>query len=261
MVETKTILLIGRTGRGKSALANVVTSTNNFKENERSISKTKEIQTEKFKDNNGLNYLVIDTPGIGDTQLPTEKILDIVAEAVYLVRNGINQVLFVTNGRFEQYEMATYNLLRTVIFDQDITKHTAVVRTRFKDFKNSKKCENDIALMIERGGELAEIIKSCQGRVLHVDNPPISIASAYNESEKERENREKKLALHKKSRDKSKEKILYHLKKTSSESYRPPKLQELSEEIVSYMESKKRLERELTEKLQVKKFKRLKVKI
>src|SRR6185436_19236598 len=200
---------------------------NNFKENEGSISETKEIQTEKFEDNNGFNYLVIDTPGIGDTQLPTEKILDIIAEAVYLVKDGVSQVFFVTDARFDQYEMATYNLLRTVIFDQDITKHTAVVRTRFKDFKSSKKCESDISSVIERGGELAEIVKSCQGRILHVDNPPIVI-DADSESEKERENREEKLSLHKKSRSKSREKILVHLKKVSSESYRPPKLQELS---------------------------------
>src|SRR5207237_5625712 len=120
------------------ALANVVTNADNFKENERSISETKEIQTQKFKDNDGLNYLIIDTPGIGDTQLPTEKILDITAEAVYLVKDGVSQVFFITNGRFEQYEMATYNLLRVVIFDENITNYTTIIRTHFIKFRDEE---------------------------------------------------------------------------------------------------------------------------
>jgi len=262
MTEPKTILLIGRTGRGKSALANVVTNTNNFKENERSISETKEIQTEKFKDNNGANYLIIDTPGIGDTQLPTEKILDIIAEAVYLVKDGVSQVFFVTNGRFEQYEMATYNLLRVVIFDKNITNYTTIIRTYFSNFRDEEECKDDVKSMVEKGDKLSEIIESCQQRIVHVDNPSLNIIAVDNEDEEDRTDREDEINLSKEKRGKSRDKLLGHLSEyCQNKPYQPPKLQELSEEIVSYMESKKRLERELKEKLQVKKFKRLKVKI
>jgi len=41
MVNTRNILLIGRTGNGKSSLANVVTGTDEFREGRFSISKTK----------------------------------------------------------------------------------------------------------------------------------------------------------------------------------------------------------------------------
>src|SRR5689334_14345365 len=109
MTKIKTILLIGRSGRGKSTIANVVTNTNKFKESARSVSETKKIQFEQFADeDNNVNYLIIDTPGIGDTKLKDNQVLDIIAEAVYLAKDGVSQVFFVTDGRFDQYEMVTY---------------------------------------------------------------------------------------------------------------------------------------------------------
>ncbi|CAG8449670.1 7718_t:CDS:2 [Cetraspora pellucida] len=174
--------------RGKSTLANVITNTNDFKEGKSGISETKEIQTKEFK-NDDFDYLIIDNPGIGDTKLPTEKILDTIAEAVYLVRNGVSRVFFVTDGRFDKNEMATYNLLRAVIFDQDVTKNTTIIRTRFKDFKKPAKREEDIESMIKEGDHLSE---NCQAN-----------------------------------------------------SYKPPKLQELSDEIIKFMEGKKKLEEDL----------------
>src|SRR5437660_9026642 len=122
MTDTKAILLIGRSGRGKSTLANVVTDTNDFKESSASVSETKQIQLGEFKENS-IDYQIIDTPGIGDTKMSDNEVLDIIAEAVYRAKDGVGQVFFVIDGRFDQYEMATYDLLRTIIFDKDITKH------------------------------------------------------------------------------------------------------------------------------------------
>src|SRR5436305_283515 len=153
MTETKKILLIGRSGRGKSTLANVLLNRNNnfeevFKESSGSVSETKKIQYEEFE-NKDVNYLVVDTPGIGDTKMSDSEVLDIIAEAVYSVKDGLNQVLFVVSGRFDQSEMATYNLLRTIIFDEHITEHTTIARTRFADFRSEKKRQADIELMVK----------------------------------------------------------------------------------------------------------------
>src|SRR6185436_11154515 len=105
MTEIKTILLIGRSGRGKSTLANVITGfENRFKESSSSVSETRKIQFEEFEDKqddkkNNVKYQVIDTPGIGDTKLTEQEVLDIIAEAVYQSRKGISQVFFVIDGR------------------------------------------------------------------------------------------------------------------------------------------------------------------
>ncbi|CAG8462996.1 39496_t:CDS:10 [Gigaspora margarita] len=252
MAEIKTILLIGRSGRGKSTLANVLLNKSNnfeevFKESSGSISETKKIQFEQFAEND-TNYLIIDTPGIGDTKMSDNEVLDIIAEAIYRVKDGLSQVLFIVDGRFDQYEMATYNLLRTIIFDENVTSHTTLVRTNFADFRSKDRREKDIKSMKEatRGKKielekkisdnekqiktlspsseecqkmlaeaerlkkelkstLSEIIESCEGRVIHVDNSPSD----------------------KKLRKNSRKKILDHLQKTCQEDYNPEKLKSL----------------------------------
>jgi len=148
------ILLIGRSGRGKSTLANVVTNTNKFKESSGSASETKKIQSEEFtNEEDNTNYLIIDTPGIGDTKMSDNEVLDIIAEAVFLVKDGLDQVFFVIDKRFDQSEMATYNLLRTIIFDEHITNHTTITRTRFEEFEDEEKCKKDINLAINEATE------------------------------------------------------------------------------------------------------------
>ena len=69
----KKILLIGRTGNGKSTIANVLVNQNEnfeeiFKEGHDSVSETKKISDKEFKINE-TTYCIIDTLGIGDTSL------------------------------------------------------------------------------------------------------------------------------------------------------------------------------------------------
>ncbi|RHZ35955.1 protein kinase [endosymbiont GvMRE of Glomus versiforme] len=233
---TKTIILIGKTGSGKSTLANVISGTNKFKESGSSISATKEIQSEEFTEGN-VNHAIIDTVGIGDTKLTRNEVLDKIAEAVYLARDGVSQVLFVIDGRFDQNEMSIYNLLKTIIFDKNITDYTTITRTNFDNFRRSKMCKNDVSLMVEKGSELAKIIESCQRRVIHIDNPSLEVKDAG------------KLDRNKNKRSKSREILFEHLNKVCQEvPYKPPKLQSLSEAIVTYMEEKIRKRKKLEEK-------------
>ncbi|CAI2164582.1 18999_t:CDS:2 [Funneliformis geosporum] len=169
MTKTKKILLIGGTGKGKSTLANVLFNSEIFKESELSVSETRNIQSEVFdpgftaeqEEAKKILYHIIDTPGLGDTKLSERAILDIIEEAVYLVRDGVSQVLFITDGRFDQGEIDIYNLLKLVLFDQEITSHTSIVKTRFPNFRKKEECETDTNFMIDETSELAEIIKSC----------------------------------------------------------------------------------------------------
>jgi len=231
--SVRNFLLIGRSGNGKSTLANVITKTNNFKESEKGVSETKIIQNEDFEES-GIKGLIIDTPGIGDTKMSDGEVLDIIAEAVYLVKDGVSQVFFVSKNRFDKSEMATYDLLRTILFDKNITKHTTVIRTRFSDFRDEEKCKEDIGLMVKNNDRLAEIVKSCQERIVHVDNPPVAVE----EEDVKRVNERK--------RNRSRQILFDHLNKNCQKApYKPKKLQSLSSDIIEYIERKKELEKEL----------------
>jgi len=101
MENTKTkknILSIGRTGSGKSTLANILCNNEDsfesegefeefFREGEFSISQTKRVREAEFK-NKGERYRIIDTPGIGDTNLTDEEILREIAKACYKKESG-----------------------------------------------------------------------------------------------------------------------------------------------------------------------------
>src|SRR5436190_24098243 len=127
--EIRTILLLGRTGNGKSTVANVISNTNKFKESELGASETRDIQSESFEIDE-VRYNIVDTIGIGDTSLSEKQVLIKLAEATNAIKDGLNQILFVTSGRFTEEEIKAYTLLRTVFFNEDIGKYTTIVRTK-----------------------------------------------------------------------------------------------------------------------------------
>ncbi|CAG8763178.1 23229_t:CDS:1 [Cetraspora pellucida] len=196
-VKIKNLLIVGRTGNGKSALANVLSDTNRFEESEKSVSKTKYFQTEMFE-HNGKMYRVVDTIGIGDTILSKKQVLIRIAEAIYTMKEGINQILFVVGRRFTEDEMEAFELLKEVIFESDIIMYTTIVRTNFTNFRSPDKCEIDRQELVGENKFLAEIIKSCNG-IIHVNNPPIDV------------DYEERLLVNKDDREVSRNKLLTHL--------------------------------------------------
>jgi GTP-binding protein EngB required for normal cell division len=247
--KEKTILLIGSTGKGKSTLANVLTNTNDFEESSGSTSQTREIQSEKFKEHN-TDYCIVDTVGLSDTSLSSDEVLDKIAEAVYLARNGISQVLFIIDGRLDVREMANYDLLRTIIFDQEVVNHTTIIRTRFEHFEDPAECQADIHSLLKESNQLKRIITSVKDRIIHVNNPSLNLLPTDNENEEDEKDREDEIINRKEIRNKSRKSLLNHLNQNCQElAYQPPKLTQLSDEISTdyseYLTKKKELAQEL----------------
>src|SRR6266480_6758402 len=106
--ETKNILLIGRAGGGKSTLSNVLSRTNGFRESASLIPETRRIQTEDFElETNGRRekYRVIDTVGLGDTNLTERQIASEIVRSCQELENGLTQILFVIGGRITEEEI------------------------------------------------------------------------------------------------------------------------------------------------------------
>jgi len=177
MNDVKNILLIGRTGGGKSTLANVLVNQfkNNepfreiFKESAGSVSQTKNIQVQEFLVNlredgtEQVRYLVVDTAGFGDTQLTNKEILQLLEELVKHIGNdGINQIFLVSGGRFTKEEIDVYQILESTLFDREVVNYTTVVRTRFPEFENESECEADRQSLRRENNELFNLIGSAK---------------------------------------------------------------------------------------------------
>ena len=157
---SKNILLLGRTGNGKSTLANVLTNTNYFTESSGGISKTKKIQEKSFEID-GIKYSIFDTVGIGDTKLDSKTVLFRLGEIAHFVdKGGLNQIFFVTGNRFTKEETEAYKLLGSIIFDQDVFDYTTIIRTNFPEFEETEACERDKNNLCSESEELNKIFSN-----------------------------------------------------------------------------------------------------
>ncbi|GBB96834.1 hypothetical protein RclHR1_02850005 [Rhizophagus clarus] len=185
--EKINILLVGCTGGGRSTLANVLTGTDNFKEGACAVSETKYFRKKEFEWEEN-NFSVVDTVGIGDINLSIDHILFKITEGILSMPEGISHVLFVINGRFEQEEIETFNLIKDYLFKSDILRYVTIVRTKFSNFRNKRERDTDKEKMCEESGIAAKIVNSGNG-VIHVDNPPIDLVKDDDEDDDEYDER------------------------------------------------------------------------
>jgi len=217
--DIRNILVIGITGNGKSALANVLTSTDEFAEKASSTSVTKNFQFSDVFEYQGKKYRIIDNIGFGDTNNISEKdVLFKIGEGINSAKEGVNQVLFVFKGRFAPEQVAAFNMFKDFISETGITKFTTLIRTNFENFQSQEICQEDQNNLLSQSQELREIISSCNG-ILHVDNPAIPVIKDKDNG-KARERKQQRIIENKKSRETSREIVLNHLVENCLEIYK-----------------------------------------
>ncbi|KAK6186927.1 hypothetical protein SNE40_006183 [Patella caerulea] len=167
------MVLVGKTGAGKSSLGNSLLDKKVFESNTFGISSTNvcELGERHFQD--GSKLVVVDTPGIFDTRNNITETSKEVVRCIGLSSPGPHVFVFVLKiGRFTQEEMDTIQHLKD-LFGDAVVNHVIVVFTG----KDSLDYEGStIHQHIENSPEqLRSLIHQCKGRVASINNRAQSI--------------------------------------------------------------------------------------
>ncbi|XP_014868142.1 PREDICTED: GTPase IMAP family member 7-like [Poecilia mexicana] len=165
MNEPIRMVLLGKTGSGKSSLANTICGDQLFTTNHTINSETSLCKA-ITRSVGGRNLTVIDTPGFFDTDRPEEDMKPEIVRCITECAPGPHVFLIVLKvEKFTEHEKAVVEKICTY-FSEDVLKYAVVVFTHGDQLPDGAQIEE----FVGDNKLVSELVKKCGGRCHIMDN-------------------------------------------------------------------------------------------
>ncbi|XP_034413476.1 GTPase IMAP family member 7-like [Cyclopterus lumpus] len=165
MSNSKRIAVLGKTGVGKSSLANTIFGGQGFKIGHTVNSETQKCQA-VTKSVNGGNITLIDTPGFFDTDRSEEELKSEIVRCITEFAPGPHAFLIVLKvERFTEQEQAVVTKIHQY-FSEEVLQFVTVLFTHGDQLPEGETIED----FVRHNKHMRDLVRKCGGRCHVIDN-------------------------------------------------------------------------------------------
>ncbi|XP_045897657.1 GTPase IMAP family member 7-like, partial [Micropterus dolomieu] len=163
--SNRRIVILGKTGVGKSSLANTIFGEELFEIDDSLDSGTRKCQVET-RSVNGRSITLIDTPGFFDTDRSEEELKSEIVSCIIKCAPGPHAFLILLKvEKVTEHEQAVINKI-SQCFSEEAFQYATVIFTHGDQLRKGQKIEDHV----QKNEFTSDLVKKCGGRCHVVDN-------------------------------------------------------------------------------------------